>query len=265
MGDLNLVVVVVAVFAASWFAPRLQGFLGWMRPNHQGKTVPAVEGIGVVFTVVVAMLAIGKPSGAALIAGFGAIGLLDDLRGDRTHGGFRGHVAALLEGKLTTGLVKLVLLPAGALVWGIATLGPGYGRAIPGAILVAGAANLVNLLDTRAGRARCLGGLIVVPALVNMLRSGNGAAWVEIGLLLLATMPGFLRDRRGVGMLGDTGANALGAVLAWAVVRWCPTTVMAGSMVVVVFLNIVAERISFHRLLTSTPGIRVIDRWTGVR
>ena len=46
------------------------------------------------------------PSYFLVTLGFGALGLVDDLAGDRSVGGFRGHLGALRRGRLTTGAAK---------------------------------------------------------------------------------------------------------------------------------------------------------------
>ena len=47
-------------------------------------------------------------AGCVAAVGFGLFGLLDDLAGSTARRGFRGHVGALRQGELTTGLLKLV-------------------------------------------------------------------------------------------------------------------------------------------------------------
>jgi hypothetical protein len=59
------------------------------------------------------------PAVTALLV-FGLVGLVDDLWGDRSVGGFRGHLRqALREGRLTTGMAKLSVGGGAALVLGV--------------------------------------------------------------------------------------------------------------------------------------------------
>ncbi len=72
--------------------------------------------------------------------------------------------------------------------------------------LVAGTANLLNLLDLRPGRAAKAG---VLAAAATLRGPGGGLVAGPLGATL-AVLPDDLGERV---MLGDAGANALGALL----------------------------------------------------
>jgi len=62
-------------------------------------------------------------------------------------------------------------------------------------------------------------------------------------------------------MLGDTGANALGAVIG---VNVAARTGRFGRLVVLgglVGLTLASEKVSFTKVIESTPGLREIDGW----
>jgi len=185
--------------------------------------------------------------------------------GNRTTGGFRGHLRALAAGRVTTGFLKLVAIPGCASLWAFLSLTGPWHHKLAGAVLVAGLANVVNLLDTRAGRARAFAPVFLVPIVFSAAIGVAEVPLTDLGSVLLCTAPGALRDRRGEGMLGDVGANAIGALYGWAVVRSCPEPVVFLLAIVVVGLNAIAERVSFHSFLSGTPVMRTLDRWSGVR
>ena len=142
---------------------------GLQRTNYRGASL--VTGVGVLIPVVLVLVAganrlllLGtrtNPSwdqlmGSALVTaiGFSLLGLLDDIAGVGQSGGFRGHLRALSQGRITSGMVKLL----GGAALGVvvsASLARGdegvIGALRDGAI-VALAANLANLLDRAPGR-----------------------------------------------------------------------------------------------------------------
>ena len=160
-----------------------------------------------------------------------AIGLADDLWSGPERG-FRAHLRA----RRTTGMLKLVGIPLYALI---------RTRSISGALLVGLSANALNQLDTKPGRAVKAYLAFAIP-----LRAPLGAA------VLIAPY-----DLREMAMLGDSGSNALGALLGWSSVsrltgrgRWFAIAALAG-------LTALGERTSLGRIIERTPVLRHVDEW----
>ncbi|MCG2801627.1 MAG: hypothetical protein L6311_05950 [Cellulomonas sp.] len=204
---------------------------------------------------------------AVAVAGGSAfgLGLLDDLAEDRAHvrKGLRGHLGALAHGELTTGGAKVLGIGAGALA--AAALVPhregatASARALDllsSAALVAGTANLMNLLDLRPGRALKAAAL-PLPA---VLAAGGPAAGLA-GAVAGAAAGVARADLAGADMLGDSGANALGAVLGTAVVLAAPRTVRGVALAGVVGVTLLSERTSLTGLIERTPVLRQLDAW----
>ena len=188
--------------------------------NHRGLRLPLVGWV----------LGLAEP-GVLPVA---AIGLADDLWAGEERG-FRAH----LRSGRTTGVLKLVAIPAFGL-WRT--------RSPSGALLVGLAANALNQLDTRPGRALKAFGLGAL-VLRGVPRRGAAAA------VLLAPY-----DLREMAMLGDAGSNALGALLGLRSVsrltgrgRWLAIGALAG-------LTLTGERRSLGMLIESTPVLRDLDR-----
>jgi glucosyl-3-phosphoglycerate synthase len=159
-----------------------------------------------------------------------ALGLADDLWSGPERG-FRGHVTA----RRTTGMLKLAGIPLVGLV---------STRSVSGALLVSLSANALNQLDTRPGRA-----LKAYLACALALRAPLG-----IAVLLLPY------DLCEMTMLGDSGSNALGALLGLSSVdrltgrgRWLAIGALGG-------LNVLGERTSIGALIERTPGLAQLDR-----
>ncbi|WP_024288653.1 hypothetical protein [Cellulomonas sp. KRMCY2] len=246
------------------------GDLRWTRTNHRGAPISLLEGPSVAVGLVVGAL-VGGPgragaAGAVAAAGAAAFGLVDDLSEDagRTRKGLRGHLGALVHGELTTGGLKVLGIGATALVAAaIATPVPPaaegsrtrwLGDVVASGVLIAATANLVNLLDLRPGRALKAGMLVAVPALAT---SGSPAAAACLGAAAAAIGPD-LGERD---MLGDGGANALGALVGTAAVLGAPRPVRLGLLAAVVGLTFASERISFTKVIARTPVLREIDAW----
>ena len=190
---------------------------------------------------------------AAAGAGAGAFGCYDDLAGRADRRGFRGHLGALTRGELTSGAIKVGGIGCAAAIAAGALGGKPGDRAVNTA-LIAGGANLVNLFDLRPGRA------VKVAVAAGALAGGSGPAArrgvaAPLGAAL-ALLPDDLGERA---MLGDAGANALGAMLAAAVAANAPRPARVAALGVVVALTAASERVSFSRVIDSVPALRMLD------
>jgi UDP-N-acetylmuramyl pentapeptide phosphotransferase/UDP-N-acetylglucosamine-1-phosphate transferase len=200
------------------------------------------------------------PSGlAVVVAGlaFLVLGLVDDLVEDPAGSrGFRGHLRALGSGRLTGGGIKLLGgALAGLLAASLATPGDRPTWAVLlGGVVVASAANLANLLDLRPGRcAKVFLPLWVVGCLVD---PGGGTWSAGLAGAALAALPFDLREE---GMLGDAGANALGAVVGTLVLAG-PLWLLWAAAALLLALQLAAERVSFSRVIEGNRVLRAADR-----
>jgi len=242
------------------------------RENFRHRRIPVAAGLVIVLAVLVGALpyslvvlwsddgpTIGRSITSAALAavGFGLFGLLDDLAGSTARRGYRGHVGALRQGELTTGLLKLV---GGGLV-AVVVAWPWAEGSLPdlvgAALVVALAANLGNLLDRAPGRVGKVSLLaIVVLAVTSHLAPGlTGPALVGgagVGML----WPD-LRERC---MLGDTGSNVLGAGAGLGLVATTSPGTWWVAVVVLAALNLASEAISFSDVIGRTPPLRWLDR-----
>jgi UDP-N-acetylmuramyl pentapeptide phosphotransferase/UDP-N-acetylglucosamine-1-phosphate transferase len=277
----DLVVAVVAGFLA--------GRLVWLslaatfaspvflRENYRGVELPTAAGAGVPLSLllveagrVVAGAAgageegLGAARVVTLVAalGFGLLGAIDDLAGSGDARGFRGHVASLVRGRLTTGGLKLVGGACVALVVCAAVSGSSVGALLRDAALVALAANLGNLFDRAPGRTGKVA--LVAFAAVALLAAHRTplvgtAVCVGAGLALLRDD---LHERL---MLGDAGANVLGGVIGLAVVLATAPATRTAVLIAVAALNLVSEIVSFSRVIDAVAPLRALDRVGSLR
>ncbi|MGL5827951.1 MAG: hypothetical protein ACRC0L_00085, partial [Angustibacter sp.] len=136
------------------------------------------------------------------------------------------------------------------------------GDALLGGAVIAGCANLVNLLDLRPGRA--LKVVLVAAPLVGA-RSAVGIPAARIAGLAAATAAGagaalLPEDLGEQTMLGDTGANAAGALLGAALVSVLGRRGQLVALGALSALTLASERISFTKVIEATPGLREFDR-----
>ena len=235
------------------------GEQAWTRTNHRGEPVTLLAGPAVAAGAALAAAASpGLPGRAraallAAAAGAAAFGGYDDLAGSGDRRGFRGHLGALAHGELTTGAAKLGGIGATGLA-ASALLGGGPVDTLLNAGLIAGGANLVNLFDLRPGRASKVtvasGGLLAVaaPASAPLAAVPVGAALALLG-----------EDLAERAMLGDAGANALGALLGTAAAAGLPRPARVALLTGIIGLTAASEVVSFTKVIERTPPLRWLD------
>ncbi len=258
----------------------------WTRVNHRGEPVTLLEGPAVAAGAVLLQIlssertdSSARTAQALALAGAGAFGfgVYDDLAGSGKRRGLRGHLGALANGEVTTGAVKLGGLGAtglaSALLLGSSSDTWEPADVVVNAGLIAGGANLLNLFDLRPGRA-------------IKVATASAALIVGSNALLAADNPPSLRDAgptlRGVAlqavaapvgaavallsedlgeraMLGDAGANALGAMLGAAAAVSLPRPARIALLAGIVALTGASEKVSFTKVIERTPPLRWLD------
>jgi len=195
--------------------------------NYRGLRLPLV---GV-------LVALGGSGASARtrtgVTGIALLGLADDL----WSGPERGFKAHLAKGS-TTGVAKALGIPLVAL----ATT-----RSLRKAAVVALAANALNQLDTRPGRA--LKAFVAGVALVR----GDAARYLPLAVLLAPY------DLREMTMLGDAGSNALGALLGYGSVGKLTARGQILCIAGIAAFTAAGEARSLGALIERTPILRELD------
>ena len=260
----------------------------WSRTNHRGEPVTLLEGPAVAAGAIAGALAqatLGSMrsgtarSGTAMAlagAGAAAFGGYDDLAGSGDRRGFRGHLGALRRGEVTTGAIKL----GGIGVTGLASAAMAGGSPadlVINAGLVAGGANLLNLFDLRPGRAIKVavasGALMAAGGSLSARRAGVAAPRRAAGLTplppplaaaltllppLAAALTLLPEDLAEQAMLGDCGANALGAMLG-AAAAGLPRPARIALLAGITALTAASEKVSFTKVIERTSVLRWLD------
>jgi UDP-GlcNAc:undecaprenyl-phosphate/decaprenyl-phosphate GlcNAc-1-phosphate transferase len=232
--------------------------------NHRGVLVPRTLGLWLATAAVAStglIAATGKPDPVTR-AGWGATaatllvfaaGLVDDL-GPTGPRGVRNHLRALGSGQVSTGIVKVIVIVASAVV--AIALQPGRSGWIrlAGVVLVAACANVWNGLDVRPGRAIKFG-LVAFCGLTH------------VDLSLLPSLPGVVAgsvlvlwfDLNERAMLGDGGANLIGFTVGLGLYLVLEGWAVVLAAAVAVSINAVAETITLSRVIDSVLPLRWFD------
>jgi UDP-N-acetylmuramyl pentapeptide phosphotransferase/UDP-N-acetylglucosamine-1-phosphate transferase len=241
------------------------------RENYRGVPVAFPAGIAIVASALVALVPLSllhqlgkvdvfQPGTGAVVTyvvGVALLGLLDDLVGSGPDlpRGWRGHARATARGSLSTGALKAVgSLGLALFVMSGRGLAAGdYLLAVAVLVLATNAFNLIDLRPGRSAKALVLLGLGLALGTWDV-----GPLWT-LGLFLGPILILIPLDLRELGMLGDTGSNAIGAVAGLWLVLALSTTGLAIAAAIMALITLYGEFRSLSELVERTPGIRWLD------
>lgn len=287
----------------------------WERTNFHGATVSLRGGVAMagasVASAAVASALSDQPraalGGAVAALGGGVAGYIDDVDqgahdGGKVAKGLKGHLGALAHGQVTTGVIKIAgigasALAASALVGSKATSVSGKAADLAlNTVLIAGTANLANLLDLRPGRALKATVLVATPlsyfscaaaktpasgasvtsATASVASGASGAASATPAApasaspasaqrllasgLNAAAITALVEDLQETTMLGDTGANAAGALLGTSLAANDSWKLRLGTALGVVGLILASEKVSFSKVIAANPALNWLDQ-----
>lgn len=251
--------------SADLFAhPRLQ------RSNYRGRSVPVGVGVlipfvtllcGALEAAVSSSLEVPEEVSRSVFAtvvcavGFGLVGFFDDVVGDGSRSGWRGHVGALFVGEVTSGLLKILVGLCSAAI-AVSGLSRGFWSLALGTVVVASAANTANLLDRAPGR---VGKVSVLMAVVLGAVTKASPALVGPAVVAGAAAGLVVPDLRERFMLGDAGSNVIGACLGVGLVATQGTPVELVAAVALVALNVAGEVWSLSRFIERVRPLRALD------
>ena len=248
------------------------------RPNYRSHFLPTGAGIVLALAVaaveggraVVAAAGLGDVPGPGVartvilagVFGFGALGFVDDVLGGDAERGWGAHLRALAAGRLSAGGLKLLgggflALMLASAAGSTASGGGGAFRLAADGALIALAANLGNAFDRAPGRTIKVSMVAWVPL---ALAAGTGAAGVALAPVVGAAvglLPEDLGERL---MLGDAGANALGAALGLGALLTLGPGARLALTASLLVLNVAADVVSFSRVIRNTPALDRLDR-----
>ena len=160
------------------------------------------------------------------VFGFGFLGLVDDLAAVGEDRGFHGHLGALREGRVTTGMLKLV---GGAAVAIVLVATPGFKSGARSSSTPCSSRSPPTSATCSTARRAARSSSGWWPTCPS--RSPSAAAPIGIAIApVMGAAFGLLGDDLHERlMLGDTGANVIGAVLGLAVVLGSRDSIRLGG------------------------------------
>ncbi|MBI3920880.1 MAG: hypothetical protein HY318_05620 [Armatimonadetes bacterium] len=284
--------VSVAVFGGLyallfWATSRVFYIRHWTKPNWRGQQIPACMGsvwlLIWVLTWTSTCFLFNNPTLCVAVLGFGVLGLVDDLWGNRGTGGLAGHFSEFVHNRrVTTGAVKAIGgIAVGFLTAHLLSLGQNtpIASVLTWTVLIALCANAINLLDCRPGRAIKGASLLLLAVyavsrwlpsvelqnwwLQNSATGPMGFAGEGDPILEMVFLPivvySFL-DFRSKAMMGDVGSNALGALVGWYAMV---TLSLPGQAILVALLlafHLWTEKHSLTEFLARHPVLDWLDR-----
>jgi UDP-GlcNAc:undecaprenyl-phosphate GlcNAc-1-phosphate transferase len=223
------------------------------RANYRGR--PVLFPLGAVLLIAAAAALAADPSRwLVLLAGVGALGLLDDLAAGEPRG-LRGHTRAVLRGRLSTGAIKAV----GTL--GLAAYASaGAGLSAPELLAAIGvlalAAHLGNLLDTRPGRSEKALALVAAAVCISSWRL---AALEPVAALLGPVAVCAWLTLRERAMLGDSGASLIGGMIGILLVTTLSAAALWAALAALIAISLYGEFRSISSAIERVPLLEQLD------
>lgn len=238
---------------------------GSVRPNYLGQKIPVSVGISFPAAVMLvymlsAMLSLFQSDYLLFILGLMTVsflGFIDDMLGQRDTLGFKGHLGALLKGRLTTGGLKAGGGFAMALFLAYFH-SPSIQDLVINCFLIGLFTNLINLLDLRPGRA--IKGFFFFLLVIIPLAAGK-VEWMLVAPLMGVVLYYFRFDVGARTMMGDAGSNVLGLALGYFAVLFLPFWYRAGILLFLIGTHLYTEKYSLSITIENVAWLRAIDQW----
>ncbi|WP_353095870.1 phospho-N-acetylmuramoyl-pentapeptide-transferase [Tissierella praeacuta] len=185
----------------------------------------------------------------------GLLGLFDDLTGEKKIKGLKGHIKAFFKGILTTGFIKASLGFFISLVVS-SYISNSLRDFVINSFLIGLFTNLINLFDLRPGRATKIFMIIALTFIItDYYGNNNYILFSFFGVLI----PYIFLDLKAKVMMGDVGSNVLGFTLGLYAATSYDFTVRSIILVLLIIVHIMAERVSFSKIIDSNKFLRFLD------
>jgi UDP-GlcNAc:undecaprenyl-phosphate/decaprenyl-phosphate GlcNAc-1-phosphate transferase len=224
------------------------------RANHRGAALLFPLGVPILAAglILSALTGLGAGRWLGYMAGVSLLGVIDDLLGGDGPRGVRGHGAALLTGRPSTGALKALGTIALA-VWAAPGDGAAYVLEVGVLALAPHAANLIDLQPGRVEKAAAL----ALAGLCGLSRSLEPLD--PVWPFALATAAGALLTLRERAMLGDSGASLIGAVAGVACITALGPAGTAIALSALIAISLYGEFRSISAAIERVPLLERLD------
>lgn len=233
-----------------------------IRENYNQQKIPLGMGIVIFLSTIVAaffvLFTTQQPMfffmflfGTASVA---FAGIIDDILGDHSVKGVRGHLSQLAGGVLTTGGLKAIVGGLVSLLLAFWISNTWMERMIHVLLLVI-SINMINLFDVRPGRADKV--FLINMAILWVLISAPSRF---ISLLTVGAVLGICGgDLKGRFMMGDVGSNLLGFTLGFTLVTSNQMALKISFLILYGIIHIIAERVSLSKIIENHKWLKKLD------
>jgi len=182
------------------------------------------------------------------------VGFIDDILGDHSVKGLKGHIFILLKKReLTSGALKAIIISLISIFIGLYYWENLILFALNFVILIL-TTNMFNLFDVRPGRVIKIYLLIFMMLFIPFPPTRTYLSIIFASVLAYAPL-----DFKGKGMLGDTGSNFLGMSIGLSLVLNLSYFSKAIVFILLVILHIYTEKKSLTELIEKIRILRLID------
>lgn len=233
-------------------------FIGGEQYNYQKRLIPISFGALILFIELLSLKLFGIDyrNYGFLFLLIIIVGTLDDLFGDKSIKGFKGHISSFFNGYITTGIIKAFTgVFAAAIIALVIT--ESTQSFLASFLLIILMINGINLFDLRPGRAlKVFFVLFTVLALFTPFLVVENSGFIILGILLVV----FFQDVRAKIMIGDSGANLIGLHLGIWFSLYLPLIWQLFVILILILIHIYAEYRSISRLIDKHWFLNKIDR-----
>lgn len=260
----NIMIILITLLASFLLIPVFKK-TGFTKQNYKKKLIPYSGGtvifLGIVISYVI-IYAANKISYFKMIffifalSGIYAVGMADDVFGDRNIKGIKNNLASILYKRFSMGIAKVVII-VGISCYIYYFFNEEYWF-LKG-ILTALITNFFNLLDLRPGRCIKFYFVLWIALFYANLR-WTGQLY-NISFLVLAAYYYF--DAFGYSMLGDSGANLIGFILGIILSEAISNNVIMIILLIILLtqLQLLFDRFSFTDIISKFYILDYFDRF----